>query len=57
MSRKSVQKAKQSRRSFTEEFKREAVAMLLDSTSKVESIHILHDRDECHSENRHGSRR
>lgn len=33
MSRKSVQKAKQSRRSFTEEFKREAVAMLLDGHS------------------------
>lgn len=33
MSRKAVQKARQSRRSFTEEFKREAVAMLLDGHS------------------------
>ena len=33
MSRKAVQKTGQSRRSFTEEFKREAVAMLLDGHS------------------------
>ena len=33
MSRKAVQKMRQSRRSFPEEFKREAVAMLLDGHS------------------------
>ena len=33
MSRKVVEKLKQSRRSFTEEFQREAVAMLLDGHS------------------------
>ena len=41
MSRKAVQKTTRSRRSFTEEFKHEAVAMLLDGHSVPSVAELL----------------